>query len=237
MVGVIIAEFLCQTWDRTGTLPEEGSLPDTHLTDDILRILGMAKAIVECDLDQTNLADEACFWMEELLHHYAHDDFDSDNAGDSMDGWIWSLPIGESTDGPTEAANLTNEVAEGCDEPPVGVSEACALAGAVQTAFTGADREKIAQYVLSAELPEQSALTFGAGALLKAESYLGAVRTALEHGFGRDAAVCAAALAEPLYGIPDDLAELAMDSLALDLRQVIEDFIEFVLTTHADEIH
>lgn len=230
MLGAVIAEYMWELWQTDQEIPDGEKLAEAPLTPDVLQILGAAKGVTECDSDLGTVVDEVEYWTHELLHEYPHDDFDGETDG--MSDCVWSVSLGAVSPGPEEAEEITKDVAAAERNCPA--EEAAALAGAMWTACAGADKEKIANYILSRELPQTSPVAYGAGALLLADDYVGAVSTAVERGFGREAVVCAGALAEPLFGIPEELVDGAMDSLNYDLRQIIEDYYEFVMVQRAD---
>lgn len=233
MLGAIAGEFLVQSYTVTGALPEDGTLPKgIHITGIVLRILGVAQGLRECDAQIPAAADECAYWVDAFEHEYVHEGFDPDEEAPPETVSVQAGPTGLVAEDTEDAEALAREICEGGSSGVV--LDAQVLAGAVCLACEGAGTEQIASYVLSRELPPDSPVLMGTGALLKAESFEEAVCQALEHDFGTEAALAAACMAEPLYGVPDELADSVWEVLTPDLRTVAEDFQEFVLTRRAD---
>lgn len=233
MLGAIIGDFLVQAWDADGELPTDGKLPESvHLTALTLRVLGAAQGLRECDADPSQAADECAYWIDQIENECVHEGYDVDDEADRAESLCMEAsPAGLAAARTDEAEQLAECILS--DQHEI-LEDAKALAGAVCMACSGANGEAIANYVLSRELSPDSPVLAGAGALLKAESFEEAVEQALTHNLGASAAVAAACIAEPVYGIPDELTDSAWEILTPDLRTVADDFQEFVLTQHAD---
>ena len=233
MLGAIIGDFLVQTWDLTGALPGEDGFPSgVHLTALTLRVLGAAQGLLECDADLADAADQCAYWMDEIENEYVHDGYELEDGSEPAARLAMEAsPAGLAATIPEDAEQLAACILEG--HPEI-APDAAVLAGAVCLACTGADRESIANYVLERDLEPGSPVLAGTGALLKADDFEGAVEQALTNGLGSAAAIAAACLAEPMYGIPDELADSAWDLLTPDLRTVADEFLEFVVARHAD---
>lgn len=233
MLGAIAGEFLVESYELTGKVPDDGALPEgVHITGVVLRILGAAQGLRECDAELDAAADECAYWIHEFQYEYVHDGYDDEDPDASEPVSVQAGPAGLVASDADEAEALAAAICAGGGK---GVLEdARTLAGAVCLACEGADTEKIAAYVLSKELPPDSPVLTGTGALLKAESFEEAVSQAVEHDFGTEAALAAACMAEPVFGVPDELADSVWNVLTPDLRTVGEDFQEFMLTRRAD---
>lgn len=233
MLGAIIGDFIVQAWEADGELPQDGTLPESvHITALTLRVLGAAQGLRECDADPGEAQDECAYWIDEIENECVHEGYDIDDDADRAESMCMEAsPAGLAATRTDEAERLAECI---LSEHPDILEDAKALAGAVCMACDGANGEAIADYVLTRELMHGSPVLAGAGALLKADSFEGAVEQALINNLGSAAAVVAACIAEPMYGIPDELADSAWEVLTPDLRTVAEDFQEFVLTRRAD---
>lgn len=232
MLGAVIGSFLVEAWEKTGEIPTDGGLPDgIGLTAAALRLLGVAQGLRESDADPHSAGDECAYWVNELENECVHEGYEADEAGTCDLQCVQAAPAGLISVSVEDAEQLAAVICEEADE--ASCKSGMALAGALCMACEGTDSERITAYVLSKELPPDSPVLTGLGALLKAESFEEAVEKALEHGFGTEAALCAASLAEPVFGIPDELADSAWDILTPDLREIAESFQEFLLTQRA----
>lgn len=233
MLGAIAGEFLLQTYIATGEVPDDGTLAEgVHITEIVLRILGVAQGLRECDADVKTAGDECVYWINALDNEYVHEGYAPAEEEPAATVSIQAGPAGLVAADTEDAEALASKI---CEEGTADVIlDAKTLAGAVYLACAGADTEKIAAYVLSKELPPDSPVLMGTGALLKADSFEQAVRQAVEHDFGTEAALAAACMAEPVFGVPDELADSVWEILTPDLRAVAEDFQEFALTRLAD---
>lgn len=230
MLGAIVGEFLIEAYEQTGEVPTDGTLPDDLDVDGIiLRVLGVAQGLRECDADVHAAEDECAYWINELENECAYEGYEPEAVPETVS--VQAAPAGLVATDPDDAEALASAICSGADE---GVLEdARTLAGAVCLACEGADTEKIASYVLSKDLPPASPVLTGTGALLKAESFEEAIEQALQNNFGTEAALAAACMAEPVFGVPDELADRAWEMLPQDLRTVAEDFQEFMLARRA----
>ena len=147
------------------------------------------------------------------------------------------------TDISPQCLALAKASAEVTHDHPDGIAGACAVAGAVYLARTGADKAAIADHVtryypLGFTLDEiRDAYQFDVScagsvpqameAFLEAESFEDAVRNAISIGGDSDTIACmAGSVAAAFFGIPKDIREAAQPFLEGEVKRVYQAFIQ-----------
>lgn len=251
MIGSIIGAIAGSRFRAGQKVPPDAELlaPGCTLTDGVLLTISAAKAITESENDEADLADQAAFWLDEILSQYGEEvataggrDFACSIAG----------PCGLAAGSEEEAQKLARSVMTARMEDEEDVLLAESLAGAVALAASGMSKEEIEQLISSrsysmAELLasrmdddtrhrlRNDAAACAVAAFLDGSDYEDSVRKALVYGGGDPSlAAAAGALGEAFFGVPEDLEDRGLDYLNADFQDVISEFDEFVLTMRVD---
>lgn len=152
-------------------------------------------------------------------------------------------PVAWAAESLPQCLALAKASAEVTHDHPDGIAGACAVAGAVYLARTGADKAAIADHVtryypLGFTLDEirdeyqfdvscAGSVPQAMEAFLEAESFEDAVRNAISIGGDSDTIACmAGSVAAAFFGIPKDIREAAQPFLEGEVKRIYQAFIQ-----------
>ncbi len=225
----------------------------SFFTDDTVMTLAVAKAILNCDGDFSNLSSEAVRCMQELGRPYPEcgyggrfllwmygnaKPYRSFGNGAAMRvsacGWA-----GKDLD---EVKELSRKVTVVSHDHPEGIKGAEAAAVCVYMARNGASKEEIRRavegeyYRLDFTIDEirptysfneicQSTVPQAIEAFLEAESFEDAIRTAVSVGGDSDTiAAITGSIAEAYFGVNEDFRQKALSYLDPWMRETVSEF-------------
>ena len=230
--------------------------PECRMTDDSVMTAAVASAVLMGGLDQPavfgqNVAAE----MHRLGNQYPGLGY-----GPRFERWLasedpqpyYSLgngsamrvsPVAWAAESLSQCLALAKASAEVTHDHPDGIAGACAVAGAVYLARTGADKDAIRDHVTRYypldftldEIREEYQFDVSCAgsvpqameAFLEAEDFEDAVRGAVSVGGDSDTIACmAGAVAAAFYGIPRDCREGVLPFLEGEVRNIFDRFIQ-----------
>lgn len=225
------------------------------MTDDSIMTAAIAAAVLEGidDLDQlkTNVITQM---------RYFGSKYPGRGYGPRFERWLTSpdpqpyhslgngsamrvSPVAWAAESLSQCLSLAKASAEVTHNHPDGIAGACAVAGAVYLARTGADKAAIADHVtryypLNFTLDEirdeyqfdvscAGSVPQAMEAFLESTSFEDAIRNAISLGGDSDTIACmAGSVAAAFFGIPKDIRDEALPFLEGEVRRVCQAFIQ-----------
>lgn len=250
MLGAIIGDIVGSRFERNNVKSKEFALFTSNCrpTDDSIMTLAIAKALLSCDEDHSDLADQAIICMQELGRRYPNAGY-----GGRFIQWLGlehPRPYGSFGNGSAmrvspcvyaaatldEALRLAEITAAVTHDHPEGIRGAKAAAGAIFLALHRTDRGQIKRFIeenyyqLDFTLDEirplytfdvscQGSVPQAIEAFLESTSFEDAIRGAISIGGDSDTiAAITGGIAEAYYGIPAGIRAQAL--LYLDELQI-----------------
>lgn len=245
MIGAIIGDIAGSRFERVNCRSKDFRIfhEKSHPTDDSVMSLAIAKAILECNGDYSNLSSRAVSCMQELGRIYKNAGY-----GGTFIQWIWSKepkpygsfgngaamrvsPCGFAAGSIAEAKRLSEMVTKVSHDHPEGLKGAEAVAVCVFLARSGKKKKEIRDYVeqnyydidftidgirssYKFDVSCQGSVPVALEAFFESTDFEDAIRNAVSVGGDSDTiAAMAGAVAEAYYGVPEDFAHDTMDYL------------------------
>lgn len=256
MIGALIGDIAGSRFEVRNHKSKEFRLFDRHChpTDDSIMSLAVAKAILECGGDYSDLSAKAVSCMQELGRIYKNAGY-----GGTFIHWLQEKnpkpygsfgngaamrvgPCGFAAGSIDEAKQLSEMVTHVSHNHPEGLKGAEAIAVSVFLARTGRTKDEIRKYVgdhyyqIHFTLDEirpsyrfdvscQGSVPVALEAFFEASDFEDAVRNAISVGGDSDTiAAMAGAVAEAYYGVPEELIYSTMDYLDACEAEILYDF-------------
>lgn len=256
MLGAIIGDIVGSRFERHNCKSKEFDLftPKCHFTDDTAMTVAIAKALLECEGDYTDLSNHAIQCMQEIGQKYP-------NAGYGQIFYLWLhrknpepywsygngsamrvSPVAYAAKTEKECVQLAKAVTYVSHDHPEGIKGAEAAALATWGALNGATKSMIRKriedqyYILDFTVDKirpsyrfdascQGSVPQAIEAFLESEDFEDAIRIAISLGGDSDTiAAIAGGIAGAYYGVPKDLWEQAMTYLPQDFLDILEEF-------------
>ncbi len=256
MLGVIIGDIIGSRFERHNHKSKDFELftDQCRFTDDTAMTVAIAKALLECNGDYTDLSNHAIRCMQEIgqkypdagygrifyqwLHKKAPESYWSYGNGSAMR----VSPVAYVAKSAKECIELADAVTRVSHDHPEGMKGAEAAALATWGALHGVTKSMIQKriedqyYILDFTIDEiRSKYRFDAScqgsvpqaikAFLESEDFEDAIRIAVSLGGDSDTiAAIAGGIAGACYGVPDDLWEQAATYLPQEFLDILEEF-------------
>lgn len=260
MIGAIIGDIVGSRfeWNNLKSKDFELFTPACEPTDDSIMTLAIAKALISCKSDYTDLGEKAVYWMRKIGRRYPYCGY-----GGRFIEWMFSDDpqpyhsfgngaamrvsacgfIAKSLD---EAKQLSKSVTEVTHDHPEGIKGAEATAAAIYLARTGKTPDEIRRevqenyYPLNFTLDDirdtyhfnetcQGTVPQAIEAFLESTGFEDAVRNAISIGGDSDTlAAITGGIAEAYYGVPDDIRRSAEKFLDPELLSILREFEDHI---------
>lgn len=245
MIGAIIGDIAGSRFERVNRRSKKFRIfhEKSHPTDDSVMSLAIAKAILECNGNYTDLSSRAVSCMQELGRMYKNAGY-----GGTFIQWICSKdpkpygsfgngaamrvsPCGFAAKSVDEAKQLSEMVTKVSHNHPEGLKGAEAIAVCVYLAKNGKTKDEIRNYVkenyydidfmidgirssYKFDVSCQGSVPVALEAFFESSDFEDAIRSAVSVGGDSDTiAAMAGAVAEAYYGVPEDFVHDTMDYL------------------------
>lgn len=256
MIGAIIGDIVGSRFEWKNNRSKEFELfhDRCEATDDSIMSLAIAKAILDCNGDYTNLGKNAIHCMQEIGRPYPYCGF-----GGMFYSWIYSddpkpynsfgngaamrvSACGFAAKSMKEAIALSKAVTEVTHNHPEGLKGAEATVVAIYMARTGKTIQQIRKHInkhyypMNFTLDEirdtyefnetcQRTVPQAIMAFLESTSFEDAIRNAISIGGDSDTiAAITGGIAEAYYGVPSEIRSRAMEYLDERLTKILSDF-------------
>ena len=256
MLGAIIGDIVGSRFEFNNIKTKDFELLNhkCFFTDDTVMSLAIAKAIIECNGDYTNLSQMAVKYMQRIGQKYM-----SCGYGNKFYYWVLSnkpQPYGSYGNGAAmrvsacgiiansieEAKELSRKVTEITHNHPEGIKGAEATAVAIYLAKSGSNILEIRDYINAHYYPMnfklddiretykfnetcQDTVPQAIEAFLESSNFEDAIRNAISIGGDSDTlAAITGSIAEAYYGIPADIRNHAITFLDERLLKILIDF-------------
>ena len=256
MLGAIIGDIAGSIWEfKPSKTKNFEMLTDIDcFTDDSVMTFAIAKSLLECKSDYSDLSEIAVKNMQLLGRIYPDAGY-----GGRFSGWLRSdnpqpynsfgngsamrvSPCGIAANSVEEAKILSRKVTEVTHNHPEGIKGAEATAVAIFLAKTGRTQLEIKKYIndnyypMNFTLDEiredycfdvtcQGSVPQAIKAFIEAKDYEDCIRNAISLGGDCDTqAAIAGSIAEYAFGIPESLRKRAIGYLTEDLLQILNSF-------------
>ena len=256
MLGAIVGDIVGSRFERHNHKSKDFELftDRCRFTDDTAMTVAIAKALLECKGDYTELSDHTVRCMQEIgrkhpnagygqifylwLHHKNPGPYRSYGNGSAMR----VSPVAYVAKTEKECIQLAKAVTQVSHDHPEGIkgAEAAALAtwGAMRGIPKGAIRAHIEEwyYILDFTIDEirpkyrfdascQGSVPQAIKAFLESEDFEDAIRIAVSLGGDSDTiAAIAGGIAGAYYGVPNELRKRALTYLPQDFLDILEEF-------------
>lgn len=256
MFGAIIGDIVGSRFERHNHKSKDFELFTNlcHFTDDTAMTVAVAKALVECKSDYTDLSNQVVRYMQEIGQKYP-------NAGYGQTFYLWLhrnvpgpywsygngsamrvSPVAYAAESEKECIALAKAVTRVSHNHPEGMKGAEATAIATWSALHGATKQTIQKliedkyYILDFTIDEiRSKYRFDAScqgsvpqaieAFLESEDFEDAIRIAVSLGGDSDTiAAITGGIAGAYYGVPNNIWELAVEYLPKEFLDISEAF-------------
>ena len=256
MLGAIIGDIVGSRFERHNHKSKDFELftDQCRFTDDTAMTVAIAKALLECKGNYTDLGNRAIRCMQEIgqkypdarygrifyqwLHKKAPDPYWSYGNGSAMR----VSPVAYVAKSAKECIELAEAVTRVSHDHPEGIKGAEAAALATWGALNGATKSMIQKriedqyYILDFAIDEirpkyrfdascQGSVPQAIEAFLESENFEDTIRIAVSLGGDSDTiAAIAGGIAGAYYGVPNDLRLKAIEYLPAEFIDILEDF-------------
>lgn len=256
MLGAIIGDIVGSRFERHNHKSKDFELftDQCGFTDDTAMTVAIAKALLECNGDYTDLSNHAIRCMQEIGQKYP-------NAGYGQIFYLWLhhknpgpyrsygngsamrvSPVAYVAKTEKECIQLAKAVTQVSHDHPEGIKGAEAAALATWGALNGATKSMIQKriedqyYILDFAIDEirpkyrfdascQGSVPQAIEAFLESENFEDTIRIAVSLGGDSDTiAAIAGGIAGAYYGVPNDLRLKAIEYLPAEFIDILEDF-------------
>ena len=237
MLGAVLGDIAGSRfeWNNIKTKEFELFTNRCHITDDSVMTFAIAKAILDCEDDYSDLGSKAVEWMQ-----FYGRAFPNAGYGGSFANWLFEenplpynswgngaamrvSPCGFAAKSLEEAIMLSKKVTEVTHNHPEGIKGAEATAVAIYLAKKGSSKEEIKSYInehyykidftldeiradYSFDVSCQGSVPQALEAFFEAKDYEDTIRNAISIGGDSDTlAAIAGGIAEAHFGIPDSI--------------------------------
>lgn len=258
MIGVIIGDIAGSRFEMNNHRSREFEMfaSDCQCTDDSVLSLAIAKALLECSADFSDLSAHAVRCIQEVGRKYPDCGFSN-----RFRAWLMTenpQPYGAKTNGCAmrvsgcafaagsleQAQQLSRAVTEITHSHPEGIKGAEAVTVGVYLARTGATKDEIREVITREYYPIdftidsirdsykfdftcEGSIPQAFQAFFESTDFESAIRGAVSVGGDSDTiAAIAGALAEVYYGVPADFRESALSYMGDDLKEILSAFEE-----------
>ncbi len=256
MLGAIIGDIVGSRfeWNNNKSKEFDFLTYKCFVTDDSIMSLAVAKALLECESDYSNLSEKTIEYMQSIGRYYPNCGY-----GGSFYNWIFSnnpQPYNSYGNGAAmrvsacgwvaksidEAVVLSRKVTEISHNHPEGIKGAEAVAVAIYLARSGKNILEIRDYINSHYYPMnfkldnirenyefnetcQGTVPQAIEAFLESQSFEDAIRNAISIGGDSDTlAAITGSIAEAYYGIPTELRKHSLTYLDERLLKILIEF-------------
>lgn len=256
MLGALIGDIAGSRfeWNNIKTKEFELFTRRCEPTDDSFMSLAVAKALLCCKTDYSDLSSQAIKWMQQLGRKYPYGGY-----GGSFERWIYAAnpqPYNSWGNGSAmrvsacahvaasleEAIRLSKTVTEVTHNHPEGIKGAEATTVAVYMALHGNSILEIRDYInanyypmnftldgirksYSFDVSCQGSVPQALMAFFESENFEDAIRNAISIGGDSDTiAAITGSVAEAYYGIPASIRDQALTYLDEYLRSILNEF-------------
>lgn len=256
MLGAIVGDIVGSKYEWNNHRSKEFTLLDykCFFTDDSIMTLAVAKALLECEKDYSNLSEKTIEYMQSIGRHYPNSGY-----GGNFHNWMFSnnpQPYNSFGNGAAmrvsacgwvansmdEAISLSKKVTEVTHNHPEGIKGAEATVVAIYLARTGCNILEIRDYInkhyypMNFNLDEirdsyqfnetcQDTVPQAIEAFLESTSFEDAIRNAISIGGDSDTlAAITGSIAEAYYGIPTDIRKHILTYLDERLLKLLIEF-------------
>lgn len=260
MLGAVIGDIVGSRFETHPCKNPDFELftDECRITDDTVMTVAIAKALMECGHDFTNLSEKAVYWMRELGREYPDSGY-----GDQFKEWLSSddpkpynsfgngaamrvSPCGIAAESLEEAKVLARDVTEITHNHPDGLKGAEATAVTVYLARSGMSREELRAYITQNYYPldftlEQIRDSYDFApacsrsvpqameAFFEAQTFEESLRNAVMLGGDSDTiAAITGSIAKQYFNVPQSLIKKALTYVPEKLHRVVEEFEEYV---------
>lgn len=260
MLGAIIGDIVGSRfeWNNHRSKKFELFTSACEPTDDSIMTLAIAKALLSCKGDYTDLGEKAVYWMRKIGQPYP-----SCGYGGRFYEWMFSdnpqpyrsygngaamrvSPCGFIARSMDEAKALSKAVTEVTHNHPEGIKGAEATNVAIFLARTGSNMSEIREAIQAAYYPLgftldgiretyrfnetcQETVPQAIEAFLESTSFEDAIRNAISVGGDSDTlAAITGGIAEAYYGIPETIRQSAEKYLNPELLTILREFEDYI---------
>jgi type I restriction enzyme M protein len=258
MIGAITGDIVGSRFEFHNHRSKDFELftPECFATDDSVMTLAIAKALLDCGGDYSNLGGVAARSMQEIGRHYPNCGY-----GGMFGRWIFSdnpqpyksfgngaamrvSPVGFAAKTFEEVIDLSRKVTEVTHNHPEGIKGAEAVAICVFFARNGKGKDEIRDYVVRNYYPLdftlngirdtyrfnetcQDTVPQALQAFFESFGFEDAIRNAVSIGGDSDTlAAITGGIAEAFYGVPDNFIEQSIRKLDKRLSAILNKFYE-----------
>lgn len=256
MIGAIIGDIVGSRFEWNNIKNKEFELLNykCFFTDDSIMSLAIAKAVLECKSDYTDLSKKAVYWMQKIGRKYPNCGY-----GGNFHDWIYSdnpSPYNSYGNGAAmrvsacglaaksieEAIILSRKVTEISHNHPEGIKGAEATTVAIYLAKSGVNILDIRDYINDNYYPMnfklddirdsyqfnetcQETVPQAIEAFLESNNFEDAIRNAISIGGDSDTlAAITGSIAEAYYGVPTGIRKHALTFLNEELLTILIEF-------------
>lgn len=256
MLGAIIGDIAGSRFEMNNRKSKDFNLfsAECFFTDDTVMTLAVAKTLLDCKGNYSNLSEKAISTMQEIGHLYP-----TCGYGRMFRRWLYSQqpkPYNSYGNGAAmrvsacgfaaksleEAKALSKAVTEVTHNHPEGIKGAEATAVAIYLARSGYSIEEIQQHISTKYYPMdftldeirdtyefnetcQDTVPQALKAFFESLDFEDAIRNAISIGGDSDTlAAITGGIAEAYYGVPQDIKDKALNYLDEDLLQIVNRF-------------
>ncbi len=256
MLGAIIGDIAGSRFEWHNHRSKEFELFTERCrpTDDSIMTFAIAKALLSCEGDYSDLGEKAVYWMRKIGQPYSDCGY-----GGSFYSWMYSddpKPYGSYGNGAAmrvspcgfiardldEAKALSKAVTEVTHNHPEGIKGAESVTAAIYLAREGSTKEEIREMIESEyyrldftldgirdsyrfNATCQGSVPQAIEAFLEADDFEDAIRNAISIGGDSDTiAAITGGIAEAYFGIPDEIRLQAEKFLNNDFLEILRDF-------------
>ena len=262
MLGAIVGDIVGSIYEFHNIKTKDFELfsDDCFFTDDSIMTIAIAKAILVCKGNYTNLSDKAIYYMKKIGRQYPYCGYggrffdwifsdDSDAYNSFGNGAAMRVSCcGDIANSIEEAKDLSKKVTAITHDHPEGIKGAEATSVAIYLARHGKSKDEIRNYInkyyydLDFTLDEirqdykfdetcQGTVPQAIECFLESTDFEDAIRNAISIGGDSDTmGAITGGIAEAFYGIPDDIREEAVSYLDYELEDILDEFEKKLLS-------
>lgn len=260
MLGAVIGDIVGSRFEDHRATDKNFDLftPEDRITDDTVMTIAVAKALMDCDHDFSDLSGKAVHWMRDLGRQYPDCGY-----GEAFREWLFSddpkpynsfgngaamrvSPCGIAAESLEEAKVFAHDVTVITHNHPDGLKGAEVTAVAVYLARSGMSREELRDYItqnyykLDFTLDEimdsyeftpscKDSVPQALEAFFEAQSFEEALRNAVLLGGDSDTiAAITSSVAKQYFSVPDSITRKALTYVPEELQEMAEEFEEWV---------
>lgn len=256
MLGAVIGDIVGSRFEWNNIKTKEFKLFTNActVTDDSIMTLAVAKALLSCEGDYSQLGEKAVYWMRKIGQSYPYCGY-----GGRFYQWMYSRnpkpyysfgngaamrisACGFMANSIEQAKIFSKAVTEVTHNHPEGLKGAEATAIAIYLARNGKSKKEIRDYIVNEYYPLdftldsirdsyefnetcQQTVPQAIEAFLESNSFEDAIRNAISIGGDSDTlAAITGGIAEAYYGIPENIRQQALFYLNDDFKAILNEF-------------